>query len=162
MKGDFLSEPARTSVPPAIRRIPRPPAAAPAAGGRGIDGSRYVNSLGVRGGVAAGGAGAEAAATVCFWWWWSSPLPARLRVSSAADPLPRPRSRLHGVTERAPPSPELERRRFRRLTTWKVRFMAAKVVLLPVVQGGGASAPRGVAFPVAQGGLPVQDRKSVV
>ena len=52
-----MGETARTSSPPAIRAIPRPPAAASAAGGRGIDGSRCVHSLGVCGGVLAGGAG---------------------------------------------------------------------------------------------------------
>ena len=51
-----MGEPVRTSSPPAIRRIPRPPAA----GGRGINGSRRVHSLGVRG-VAAGGAAEEVA-----------------------------------------------------------------------------------------------------
>ena len=35
-------------------------------------------------------------------------------------------------------------------------LQVARLVLLFFVQGGGASAPRGVAFPVAQGGLPVQ------
>ena len=60
VRGRFLSEPVRTSSPPAIRRIPRPPAAASAAGGRGIHGSRCVHSLGVRGGVLAGSAGVVA------------------------------------------------------------------------------------------------------
>ena len=49
-----------TSSQPAIRRIPRPPAAAPAAGGRGISGSRLVDSLGVRGWVAGGAVEVEA------------------------------------------------------------------------------------------------------
>jgi hypothetical protein len=44
-----LGETAHSSSPPAIRPIPRPPAAASAAGGRGIDGSRCVHSLGVCG-----------------------------------------------------------------------------------------------------------------
>ena len=57
LKGDFLGETACASSPPAIRAIPRPPAAASAAGGRGIHGSRRVHSLGVRGGVPAGGVG---------------------------------------------------------------------------------------------------------
>ena len=60
-----MGEPVRTSSPPAIRRIPRPPAAAPAAGGRGINGSRRVHSLGVRG-VAAGGAAEEVARSESF------------------------------------------------------------------------------------------------
>ena len=51
-----MGEPVRVSSPSAIRRIPHPPAAASAAGGRGIHGSRCVYSLGVRGGVLAGGA----------------------------------------------------------------------------------------------------------
>ena len=55
-----MGKPVRTSSLPAIRRIPRPPAAAPPAGGRGINGSRRVHSLGVRG-VAAGGAAEEVA-----------------------------------------------------------------------------------------------------
>ena len=42
-----------------ICRIPRPPAAAPAAGGRGILGSRRLCRLGVRWGVPAGGAAVE-------------------------------------------------------------------------------------------------------
>ena len=60
-----MGRPARASSPPAICAIPRPPAAASAAGGRGIHGSRRVHSLGVRGGVLAGGA--EEVAAVPEW-----------------------------------------------------------------------------------------------
>ena len=111
-----MGVPACTGSSPAIRRIPRPPAAASAAGGRGIHGSRYVNSLGVRCGVAAGGAGVEVVAPECLLWRWSSPPSVRLRGSFAADLPSSPCSRLPGVVERAPPSPESERRRIRRLT----------------------------------------------
>ena len=50
-----------TGSPPAILVIPRLPAAASAAGGRGIHGSGRVHSLGVRRGVLAGGVGEDAA-----------------------------------------------------------------------------------------------------
>jgi hypothetical protein len=52
--------PALTTSPPSIRSIPRPPSAAPAAGGRGIDGSRRVHSVGFSR-APAGGVGAEGA-----------------------------------------------------------------------------------------------------
>ena len=54
-----MGVPARTGSSPAIRRIPRPPAAASAAEGRGIHGSRRLCRLGVRGGGPAGGAAVE-------------------------------------------------------------------------------------------------------
>jgi hypothetical protein len=74
-----------TSVPPtspaSIRSIPHPPAAAPAAGGWGIDGSRRVYSVGCSG-VAAGGAVEAAAWSDCFWW-------AALLSSALAAPVER-------------------------------------------------------------------------
>jgi hypothetical protein len=80
----------------------------------------------------------------------------RLRGSFAADLPLRPWSRLSGVLERASPSLESESGRFRRLTTWKMRFVVAKVASLSVEHGGGAMAPRSVDSPSAMGGLPVQ------
>ena len=71
----------RTSSQPAIRRISRSPAAASAAGGWGIRGSRPVHSLGVRG-CPAGGVGEVAARPE-----WSSAggdLPLRWRRSGGA------------------------------------------------------------------------------
>ena len=59
-EGRFLGRPVRISSPPANRQIPRPPAAASAAGGRGILGSRCVCRLGVRGCVLAGAGVVEA------------------------------------------------------------------------------------------------------
>ena len=67
--------------PASIRLIPHPPAAAPAAGGWGIDGSRRVHSVG-RSGVAAGGAEEEVAASVSFWW-------AAIPFSASAAPVER-------------------------------------------------------------------------
>jgi hypothetical protein len=52
--------PAQTTSPPSIRLFHRPPSAAPAAGGRGIDGSRRVHSVGFSR-APAGGVGAEGA-----------------------------------------------------------------------------------------------------
>jgi hypothetical protein len=80
----------------------------------------------------------------------------RLRGSFAVDLPSSPCSRLRGVNERVSLSPESERRRFRRLTTWKMRYMAAKVVSPSVVLGGGVLAPRSVDSLSAMGGLPVQ------
>jgi hypothetical protein len=81
----------RSGSSPAIRRIPRPPAAALAAGGRGIHGSRRFCRLGVRGCVLAGVAEEEAAAleqllvTAAFFSVGSAPV--ELRRGSAVQVL---------------------------------------------------------------------------
>jgi hypothetical protein len=91
----------RTGSSPAIRRIPRPPAAASVAGGRGIHGSRRICRLGVRGCVLAGDAEEEAAASeqllVMAVFFSVGLAPVELRRGSAVQPLSAaPRSRREG------------------------------------------------------------------
>jgi hypothetical protein len=100
-RGRFLSEPVRSGSSPAIHRIPRPPAAALAAGGRGIHGSRRFCRLGVRGCVLAGVAEEEVAAleqllvTAAFFSDGSAPM--ELRRGSAIQVLfAAPRRRREG------------------------------------------------------------------
>ena len=75
----FLGSPCATSSPPADPFDPSPSAAASAAGGRGIDGSRRVYSLGVRG-VLAGGA-----VVVAAWLEWL--LSAAVLPSASGSPV---------------------------------------------------------------------------
>ena len=151
-----MGDTALLSSRPAIRRIPRPPAAASAAGGRGIPGSGPVCRLGVRGGVLAGGAEAEAAmpdwrleAAV-----FSSArvVPVELRCRSAVPPsFAAPRSAREGspfagVREVADPATD----------DLEGTVAACQVGVAARRAGWRCFAPRGVAFLAAQGGLPVQ------
>ena len=86
----------RTGSPPAIRPISRPPAAAPAAGGRGIDGSVYIGSVGVSC-VAAGGVMAEEAQPVKLLQVMVLPLGGGALRSSGVDPSPPSSPQLSGA-----------------------------------------------------------------
>ena len=81
---------------PSIRLIPRPPAAAPAAGGRGIDGSVYIGSVGVSC-VAAGGVMAEEARPVKLLQVVVLPLGGVALRSSGVDPPPPSSPQLSGA-----------------------------------------------------------------
>ena len=61
----FLKLPVKSTSPPAIRRFPSPPPAAPAAGGRGNPVLRRVYSVGVLG-LPAGGVGVEMRPVWCL------------------------------------------------------------------------------------------------
>ena len=107
-----MTSPAQTTSPPSIRWISWPPAAAQAAGGRGIRGSRCVYSVGFSR-LLAGGAVEMAA-----WpeWLLVAVVPSSgggAPWSVVADPPPSSRSRLLGAVLRANPSPETAGRRLR-------------------------------------------------
>jgi hypothetical protein len=99
VEGDFLSSPTPSTSPPSIRSISQPPAAAPAAGGRGITGSWRVHSVGSSR-MPAGGA-----LEVVAWPEWLVAVAVLSSVggapwSSAADLLPWSCPRLLGAARR--------------------------------------------------------------
>ena len=92
-RDDFLSPSTQTTSPPSIRSIPRPPPAAPAAGGRGIDGSRRVHSVGLSR-APAGGVEAEEARSDWFLQVVVLPLVGGAPRSSGAELPPSSSSRI--------------------------------------------------------------------
>ena len=112
VRGDFLRVPRLPTSLAGDSRIPPPPAAAPAAGGWGICGSRLVHSVGV-GRVAAGGATeVEVPAVVCLVSFCSSsgdgvPWSSVVRGSTSLS------SSIYGSMEFVEPQPVPARRRCR-------------------------------------------------
>ena len=151
-KGDSLGDLRALRFLAGDPRDSSPPAAAPAAGGRGIPGSGLCE-LGVRGECRRRRwGGSDGAGGVC--WWWTSPPVVRLcelRRRSAARPLLAALRRPRGGV----PFAGVRGRWIRRLTIWRLRFMKTKVVSPAVVRGGGVPAPRSVDS-LSTGGPPVQ------
>ena len=143
----------QTSSPPAIHRISRPPAAAPAVGGRGIDGSRRVYSLGVRG-VAAGGAAEEVARSVrplkMAALFFDLATPVEFRVGSVVFRV----SAARGVAAYVIPSP-VAVMAAAALTSVGMKLSLTKPADLVGVDGG-AVALRFVDHPSVRGSHPVQ------
>ena len=151
----FLGENRATKLAAGDPWFPRPPAAASAAGGRGIHGSRRVHSLGVCG-VLAGGAGVEAAVSVGLLVAAVFPsvgaAPVELRRGSGA---PSSSAALRSAREDIPfagaremAGPVIDDLKLQMQSAWKVSPFEE--------QGGGAPAPRSVDSLVAWGSLPVQ------
>jgi hypothetical protein len=129
-----LGDRAQTSSPPAIRRIPRPPAAAPAAGGRGNLESRLVYKVGL-GRVPSGGVVEVRALPVRCLLSACVPFGGGAPRSFDATQLTSPSLWIHGSREFVKLQPDPCRRRIWTLKmAWKTkpRRLAAELEVLGV------------------------------
>ena len=152
-RGDFLKPTRQATLLAGEAGFPRPPPAAPAAGGRGNHVSRLVHSVGL--GRCSAGGGVEVAVLLvrvllsgCFLSGVGGP-----RSSGAASPT-SPASRIRGSAESLVPCPDPCRRRVwipNKLWKTTSRRFATEVV----VQGVGSPEPLSGDFPLAMGLAPL-------
>ena len=140
--------------PVLIRRVPRPPTAAPAVGGWGSLDLLHVYSVGVHLVSSRRRWGGSGAAGVVFGGWFFSSSSTLSGVPASIHTLRRAcrSAEMFGLSS---PSPDAAGRRiWPEMVLVKVVYTSSR--LMKTAQGGGPSGPSSVDFPSARGLLPFQ------